>query len=140
MAYEVYGPYSTIAEARKNIDILGLEGVKNEHIFVFSSKDVLNELKNQTDAHIEGDNTANSTENHSLIDKLKNFFSTNDSNSEENIQEKLRSLGISDKQAEKYMSDITSGNILVVADNEKRMGHDAADDTTVMEEPMIGHE
>ncbi|MEW9677371.1 hypothetical protein ABRT01_14485 [Lentibacillus sp. L22] len=93
------------------------------------------DLKNRIDAHVVNNHTTNH-DDLSFANKMKNLFS-GDSNPSKDMKEKLGSLGVTDKQIERYMSDIASGDIIIVVNNQKRVGTDAADSTIRLRSPII---
>lgn len=135
MASEIFGPYHSTEEAIKEVNILGLKGYKDDNIIVFTNGSNTNALENRTDVNVENDVTEKAHED-SFMDKVKKIF-TDEHDSSPDIHEKLVNQGVSDMQADKYAKDIESGKILILVNDEIRMGNDATDDTVTMVEPVI---
>lgn len=133
MTNEIYGPYHSEEEVIKAVDIMTLKGFKAENITILANKKLCNQLEKRTDANVES--SAEDDSEASIISKIKNVFMDEDK-SEFNFRERLVELGLSEKQAEKYEKDIESGKILVLANDELRMGHDATSNTVTMEESV----
>ena len=74
-----------------------------------------------------------------FVEKIQRLFS-NDKNSHATLYEKLTNENISGKQADKLMEAIENGEIVVIADNELKMGNDSTSNAVSMRENMIQRE
>ncbi|MEC5423818.1 general stress protein [Virgibacillus sp. C22-A2] len=135
MGKEIFGPYQSKDDAINSVNGLELKGYKADSITIFTNQRHTKELKQRTDVKVESSISENGEEN-SPLDKLKRIF-TNDSGSHPHLHDKLLNSSISDKQAKKYVDAIESGEILIIADNQLRMGHDSTSDTVTLEEAII---
>ncbi|WP_077324900.1 general stress protein [Virgibacillus siamensis] len=125
MANEIYGPYHSKEEVIKAVDIMTLKGFKAENITILANKRLSSKLENQTDANVES-SEADESET-SILNRIKGLFK-DEEESEPTFSERLTALGMSEAQAEKYVEGIESGQILVIANDELRLGHDASND------------
>ncbi|WP_188456288.1 general stress protein [Virgibacillus oceani] len=132
MTNQIFGPYHSIEKAVAAVNILELKGYKASNITIFSSENKAVELDEQTDVNVEGE----STNNESFRDKITSIFNK-DITPDYNIHDKLMDYGLSNKQSEKYMERIESGEVLVIVDDELRMGNDATVKTVTMEVDAI---
>lgn len=99
----VKGSYATIEEANQAIDELATQGYNKELITLVTNKetrDQLPELKNV------GVNTDHAEDDESLWDKIKDFFTADDSGYE-----------IDEEVLEPYQDDIDNGKIVVLVDD-----------------------
>ncbi|MFB4166940.1 general stress protein [Virgibacillus sp. JSM 102003] len=135
MANEIFGPFHSKEDAIKKVSVLELKGLKAENITVFTNKENTDELEERTDVDVEN-NATEDDEKGSFIDKIKKVM-LNSQDSGLNVHEKLVQLGVSDKQATKYVDAIESGEILVIADDKLKMGNDSTSDTVTLEEEVI---
>ncbi|SEQ36486.1 Heat induced stress protein YflT [Virgibacillus subterraneus] len=135
MANEIFGPFHSKEDAIKKVSVLELKGLKAENITIFTNKENTAELEDRTDVDVEN-NAIEDDGKDSFIDKIKKVM-LNSQDSSLNIHEKLVQLGVSDKQASMYVDAIESGEILVIADDELKMGNDPTSDTVTLEEEVI---
>lgn len=135
MANEIFGPFHSKEDTVKKVSVLELKGLKAENITIFTNKENTDELEDRTDVDVEN-NATEDDEKDSFTDKIKKVI-LNSQDSNLNIHEKLVQLGVSDKQASKYVDAIESGEILVIADDELKMGNDSTSDTVTLEEEVI---
>lgn len=136
MANEIYGPYQSIDEAVRSVEVIELKGHKSENITLFTNKNNADELQNYTDVTVESDKSTDDTEQ-SVMDKIKMAVLMDEPDTNTELHEKLTKQGLSNEQATKYKEEIKSGNIIIVADDELKMGNDATPDTVKMEEEVI---
>ncbi|WP_010529797.1 general stress protein [Lentibacillus jeotgali] len=126
MAEEIYGPYSSVEEAVKTVNVLELEGYFKENITIFSHGKHADKLNRNADVTITSTETSSNREQ-SFMDKISNvIFSGVEETTD--IHEKLLDKGLSDKQAAQYAEQIKSGNILVTADRALKMGNDPTEE------------
>lgn len=136
MANEIYGPYYSEEEAIKAVDIMTLKGLKAENITVLANEKKSKQLEQWTDAEVE--NSAENELETSVFSKIKDMLS-DEEETEPNFRERLVELGLSESEAEKIENEIESGRIIILANDELRMGHDATSDTVTMQEPIHLH-
>ncbi|GAB3061231.1 general stress protein [Virgibacillus ainsalahensis] len=139
MGQEVFGPFSARDEAVNLVNSLELKGYSAQNITVFTHRNDTSDMKKHTDVNVESNVTEEKREE-SFTDKVKKiFFNDNTEDTDSDIYDKLMDLGMSDQQASKYIEEIESGKILVIADDTLKMGHDptSTSDTGVLEEAAI---
>lgn len=135
MAKEIYGSFQTKEEAAKVINVLSLKGFPANKIQIFTSQKNPRELTKVTDGIIVHVKEGVSKKPASYFEKL--FLKVSDC--EMNIHDRLRDEGLSGKQAEKYTNDIHSGNIVIIADNKLKMGHESPDQEFATEVPLMNN-
>lgn len=134
VTHEICGSFETKDEAIKVINALSLKGFPTDKIRIFTSEIDPRELAKETDGfivHVQDDAQRKSTS------KFKKLFAKI-TDCDTNVYDQLRYDGLSDIQAKKYTEDIRSGNILVIADNKLKMGHNHAVEFG-MESPLTHH-
>lgn len=137
MAKEIIGSYPSKDEAVNVVERLELKGFIAKNIIIFANSDYAKEMEKRTDVKVKSDGTTNEYDE-SFMDKVKKVFTDHtDTDSHIELHEKLINAGVSEHQTKKYVDEIKSGNILVVADDKLRMGNDATNDTITMEETAI---
>ncbi|UJL47468.1 general stress protein [Virgibacillus sp. NKC19-16] len=137
MAKEIIGSYPSKDEAVNVVERLELKGFVAKNITIFANSDHKKEMEKRTDVKVKSDATENE-DDESFMDKVKKVFTGNSvTDSHIELHEKLVNAGVSEHQAQKYSDEIESGNILVVADDELKMGNDATSDTVTLEETAI---
>ncbi|MFA1819828.1 general stress protein [Virgibacillus oceani] len=135
MGNEVFGPYESTDEVRKMVTTLELKGYKSSNISLFTHEDHTEDLIKNTDVNVESE--ADDQNNQpTFMEKMQSLFSNN-TDSHSTLHEKLTEGNISEKQAEKFIEAIEDGEIVIIADNQLRMGNDATADTVSMREDMI---
>jgi len=127
LAEEVYGPFSSVAEAVKTVDVMELEGYSNATITIFSHGKYADEINDKTDVSITSTETSKNRES-SFMDKVSKVI-FNGVEETTNIHDKLRDKGLTPQQATKYAKEINSGKIVVTANTKLKMNNDAADDS-----------
>lgn len=135
MGNEVFGPYESTEEVIKTVTTLELKGYKSSNISLFANEDHAEELIKNTDVNVESEN-GNAANQPPILEKFQKLF-TNGTDGHANLHEKLTDRNISDWQAEKFTEAIENGEIVVVADNELRMGNDSAADVISLKVDMI---
>lgn len=134
LAEEVFGPFSTVEEAVKAVDVLELEGYSNGTITIFSHGKYADDINGKTDVSVTCTETSRDRKN-SFMDKISNVI-FNGVDETKDIHAQLLEKGLSTEQAEQYAEHIKSGDILVTANTELKMGNDAVDDTSKMKESV----
>ncbi|MBP1970090.1 hypothetical protein J2Z83_002206 [Virgibacillus natechei] len=136
MAIEIIGSYPSKDEAVNVVDRLELKGYNAKNIIIFANNDHSKDLEKRTDVKVKTDPSEN--EDESFIDKVKKIFTEHtDTDSHIELHEKLINSGVSEHQAKKYTDEVQAGNILVLADDNLKMGNDATSNTIKMEEAVI---
>ncbi|GAA0595434.1 hypothetical protein GCM10009001_09420 [Virgibacillus siamensis] len=133
MANEIYGPYDSEEEVIKAVDIMTLKGFKAENITILANKTLSMRLEKWTDANVESN--AENEHEESFFSKIKHMF-VDEEETEFNFHDRLVELGLSKTQAEKFETDIESGKIIVLANDDLRMGHDPTSETVTMQESI----
>lgn len=135
MAIEVFGCFESKEEAIKEVEVLSLKGIPSNKITVFTSKSA-EDLGKDMDGIIE-----NVDENYeSDIKSMFKKVSLKVKDSDKSFHEVLLDAGLSDQQATRYAKEIEEGNILVIAENKLKMGHDSTPNTDELEVPVIERE
>ncbi|WP_167751357.1 general stress protein [Lentibacillus salicampi] len=127
MAEEIFGPFSSVEEAAKTVDVLELEGYFKENITIFSHGKYADELNANTDVAVTSTETPENRES-SFMDKISKVI-FNGVGETSNMLDQLRGKGLSAEQAAQYAKQINSGKILITADRTLKMGNDAAEDS-----------
>jgi hypothetical protein len=135
MGNEVFGPYDNTEEVISVVSTLELKGYKSSNISLFAHEDHTEDLIKKTDVNVESE-TASERNQPPFIEKLQSLFNNN-GDSQAGLHEKLTNGNISDKQAEKYVEAIENGEIVIIANNELRMGNDSASEVVSMREATI---
>lgn len=122
MAIEVFGSFQSKDEAIKEVDKLSLGGIPSNHITLFTVQESADELVKETDGMVE-----NVDEDHddNLLSKLKKIF-VKISDTDKSLHDELKKAGLSEEQATRYAEEVRKGTILVLADNQVKMGHHSA--------------
>ncbi|QKY68447.1 general stress protein [Lentibacillus sp. CBA3610] len=126
MAEEVYGPFASVEETVKTVDVLELEGYGNSSITIFSHGEYADDINNRTDASVTSTETSQKREG-TIRDKISAII-FNGVEETTNLTEQLQEKGLSEKQAAKYAEEIKSGQLLVTVSKGLKMGNDAAED------------
>ncbi|HLQ71647.1 MAG TPA: hypothetical protein VK142_07575 [Bacillota bacterium] len=135
MAIEVFGCFETKDDAIKEVEVLSLKGIPSNNIMVFTSGSA-EELGKNMDGIIENPEKSNGDDLKTKFKKISLKIQDND----KSFQEALLDVGLSEQQATRYGEEIQAGNILVIAENKLKMGHDSTPNTSELEVPVIGHE
>jgi len=135
MAIEVFGCFETKDDAIKEVEVLSLKGIPSNNIMVFTSGSA-EELGKNMDGIIENPEKSNGDDLKTKFKKISLKIQDND----KSFQEALLDVGLSEQQATRYGEEIQAGNILVIAENKLKMGHDSTPNTNELEVPVIGHE
>ncbi|MEC2158089.1 general stress protein [Virgibacillus halodenitrificans] len=130
MTKEVFGPFQANDEVIRLVSNLELKGYKSENITVFANSDDFEELDKRTDVSVESSVT--DEEEPTFMDKVKRVFS-NDAGTHPHLHDRLLNSAVTDKQAKEYVDAIEDGGVLVIANNDLKMGHDATN------EPMVNN-
>lgn len=120
MTKRVLGLYNTIEETRNEIAVFELSGHESKNVVIFVN-DIDGSLFN--DHHVVNLDTNQATGNdESFIEKVKENFTTQDVPNF-NTTEKLVEYGLSEDEAIKALAGVKDDKIVVIVDDELRMGH-----------------
>ncbi len=71
MAEEIFGPFDSVEEAVKTVDILELEGYSNSNITIFADGTYAEKLHDKTDVRVVSLEHETNQDDPSIIDKIK---------------------------------------------------------------------
>lgn len=120
MSKLIVGSYLSEEEAVKAINVYELQGHEAKNIVVLTNDAHKKSLEKRTDVAVKSD-TPENEETSTITDKIKEFFTAN-ANLELDTQDKLIEYGLSREDAIRCMADVNLGKIVVLADDELRMG------------------
>src|SRR5699024_1111877 len=126
----VFGCFETKDDAIKEVEVLSLKGIPSNNIMVFTSGSA-EELGKNMDGIIENPEKSNGDDLKTKFKKISLKIQDND----KSFQEALLDVGLSEQQATRYGEEIQAGNILVIAENKLKMGHDSTPNTNELEVP-----
>jgi len=121
MTEKVYGRFLSEEEAVHAVSNLELKGYKAKNITIFTNLSNPSKLEKHTDVKVES-SVDQSADNDSFMDKIKKVF-VNEPDRDLDIHEKLTSRGIPEDEIDKCIADVEAGYVLVVINDELRMGH-----------------
>lgn len=116
----IVGSYPSNEEAVKAVNIYELEGHEAKNIMMLTQPSNKDSLENLTDVAVVADEPTDN-EDESFTKKVKNII-THHVEFSLDTHEKLVHYGLSDEEAERCLTDVESGKIVVLADDELRMG------------------
>lgn len=116
----IVGSYLSKEEAVKAINVYELQGHEAKNIIVLTNEKRKESLDKLTDVAVT-DDSEDDNEKPTITERLKSLF-TNDTNLELNTHERLVEYGLSEKDATRCLDDVNAGMIVVLADDELRMG------------------
>ena len=123
MTIQILGAYPTEQEAITSVGVHALAGLREDNITLFANATHAESLENQTEVTVKANEPLEEKEKGSgLIDKVKEIFS-NEEDFDLHSVEHLMDFGLTNAEAVKCMKDVESGKIVVLADDEIRMGH-----------------
>ncbi|WP_185959669.1 general stress protein [Lentibacillus cibarius] len=134
MAEEIFGPFDSVEDTVKTVNILELEGYSNTNITIFAHGKYADKLNDQTDVSVTSFDPE-STQDQSFLEKIKKVF-FNDIHETDDLYGHLLDRGLSEDQAKDYSNQVQSGKIVITAENEWKMGNDPTDDTIKMKEKV----
>ncbi|GAB3803286.1 general stress protein [Virgibacillus kimchii] len=135
MSNEIFGPYETTDEVINMVTSLELKGYKSSNISLLANEDHTENLIKHTDVNVESE-VSGEPEKHKFTKKVQNLFS-NSKNVHTSLHERLKKENISDKQADKLLEAVENGKIVILADNELKMGNDSTPNAVSMKEDTI---
>lgn len=118
----VLGAFQSEEETITAINVFELAGHQSKNITIFTNEEHAKALENQISVTIKTDSPQPEEEPDSILGKIMNTFS-NSNDFELDSHEKLVEFGLPDEKAEQCMADMHSGKIIVIADDNLRMGH-----------------
>jgi len=132
MAIEVFGSFKTKDEAITEVEVLSLKGISADKITIFTLERT-QDLVREVDGVIQN---ADEDDNDNFLSKVRKTF-LKISDSDKSFHDQFLDAGLSEEQATRYTEDMRSGNIVVIADNKLKMGHDSTPNTDELEVPVI---
>lgn len=132
MAMEVFGSFESKDEAIKKVEVLSLKGIPTNKITIFTLRNP-DELVRETDGIIVNEEEDYDTD---FMSKVKKTV-LNISDTDKSFHDQFLGAGLSEEQATRYVKEIRSGNIVVIAENKLKMGHDSTPNTDELEVPII---
>lgn len=121
MTKVIVGSYLSQEEAVNAVNIYELEGHEAKNIIILAPHESRESLDHHTDVAVT-DNRPNEHQPGTLMDKLKEKI-THNVDFKLDTQERLVDYGLSNEDAAQCLTDMQAGKIVVVADDELRMGH-----------------
>lgn len=116
----IVGSYPTKEEAVKAITVYELQGHEAKNIIALTSEKRKESLEKLTDVAVKSD-SAEDEDQLTIAERFKNLF-TNNTDLELDTHDKLLDYGLSAEDAVRCMDDLNAGMIVVLADDELRMG------------------
>lgn len=120
MSKLIVGSYLTKEDAAKAISIYELQGHEANNIIALTNEEHKDSLDKLTDVTVKSDSPADNDQL-TITDKIKDIFTANAS-LELDTHDKLIEYGLSEDDATRCMKDVKLGKIVVLADDELRMG------------------
>lgn len=120
MSKLIVGSYLSQEDAVKAINIYELTGHEAKNIIALTNEENKESLKDLTDVAVKS-NSPKDDENLRMTDKIKNIF-TDNADLELDTLDKLIEYGLSKDDAIRCMTDVNLGKIVILADDELRMG------------------
>ncbi len=120
MSKLIVGSYLSKEEAVKAINIYELTGHEAKNIVALTNEEIRESLKKLTDVAVKS-NTPKEREKETFTRKIKKIFMDN-ADLELDTIDKLVEYGLPKDDAIRCMADVNSGQIVVLADDELRMG------------------
>lgn len=119
MTKQILGSYNTIEETRDAIAVFELQGHESKNIVVFA-----NHIDDDVFQHHQTVNfeTKAQSDDEGFIEKIKDKLHIRD-NLNFNSREALIEYGLSENNATMALAEVQVGKIIVIVDNELRMGH-----------------
>src|SRR5690625_4452492 len=124
MARLIIGSYSTEENAINAINNYELKDNEAKNITLLTNSSQPGKIESKTDVNVSSilDDLEESTD---LLTKIKRFI-INYPDIELDTIEKLVNFGLSKEQAERALTKVQAGKIVVLADDELRMGHETS--------------
>ncbi|GAA0439882.1 hypothetical protein GCM10008983_16010 [Lentibacillus halophilus] len=133
MAEEIFGPFESVEETVKTVNILELEGYSNTNITIFAHGNHADKINDLTDVSVTSLESEEETHDQTFLSKIKKVF-LNDIYKTSDIHDQLLKKGLSESQANDYSKKIEAGNILITSQTELKMGNDPTGETPKMTE------
>ena len=132
MTKYIYGSYLSEEEAIDAASVAELKGLKAENITIISNQSTVDELTKRTDVNVQTP-TAKTDQRDPIMSKIKRIFNKDQSN-DSSLYTRLIDLGLTPAIAQECVDEVNSGKVLMIADDELRMGHDQS--TTGIDEAI----
>ncbi|WP_171046377.1 general stress protein [Lentibacillus cibarius] len=134
MAEEIFGPFDSVEDTVKTVNILELEGYSNTNITIFAHEKYAEKLNNQTDVSVTSFES-DPTQDEAFLNKIKKTF-FNDIHGTHDLYGHLLDRGLSEGQAKDYSNQVQSGKIIITVETDWKMGNDPTDGTIKMKEKV----
>lgn len=124
MARTILGSYDSKEEAITAVDVHALTGFSSSNITIFTNEINARQLENYTSVSIKTNSPQEKEDKRppSIFERILNSLSGSDDfdlHSEENLMD----FGLSKEEAKQCMRDAQNGKIVILANDELRMGH-----------------
>lgn len=120
MPKRVLGIYSTVEETRDAVDVFELRGHESKNVVIFA--DNINQAQFKDHQIVNLHPTQHLHEEEGFIEKIIDNLPTAEV-PKFSTTNKLIEYGLSETEATKALSAVRNGNIVVIVDDELRMGH-----------------
>lgn len=124
MGRTILGSYDSKEEAITAVDVHALTGFSSSNITIFTNEINARQLENYTSVSIKTNSPQEKDDKSSpsIFERILNSLSGSD-DFELHSEENLMDFGLSKIEAKQCMRDAQNGKIVVLADDQLRMGH-----------------
>ncbi|MCY9107189.1 YsnF/AvaK domain-containing protein [Bacillus atrophaeus] len=129
MTKSVVGIYETPRETVAAIEGLKTRGYDSDSISVVTNRKDTDYLESQTGTQVKQAADTNDSDSESFFDKLKDYFTMDDSGTNQN---KLSDLDIANDDAERYQEELNDGKILLAVDTDAELDNSTNDNEHVL--------
>ncbi|MGK9432025.1 YsnF/AvaK domain-containing protein [Bacillus atrophaeus] len=129
MTKSVVGIYETPRETVAAIEGLKTRGYDSDNISVVTNRKDTDYLESQTGTQVKQAADTNDSDSESFFDKLKDYFTMDDSGTNQN---KLSDLDIANEDAERYQEELNDGKILLAVDTDAELDNSTIDNGHVL--------
>ncbi|MCY9109533.1 YsnF/AvaK domain-containing protein [Bacillus atrophaeus] len=129
MTKSVVGIYETPRETVAAIEGLKTRGYDSDSISVVTNRKDTDYLESQTGTQVRQATDTNDSDSESFFDKLKDYFTMDDSGTNQN---KLSDLDIANDDAERYQEELNDGKILLAVDTDAELDNSTIDNGHVL--------
>ncbi|KAA6454574.1 YsnF/AvaK domain-containing protein [Bacillus atrophaeus] len=129
MTKSVVGIYETPRETVAAIEGLKTRGYDSDSISVVTNRKDTDYLESQTGTQVRQAADTNDSDSESFFDKLKDYFTMDDSGTNQN---KLSDLDIANDDAERYQEELNDGKILLAVDTDAELDNSTIDKGNVL--------
>lgn len=134
MTKYIYGSYLSEDEAIDAASVLELKGLKAKNITILTNHSKVEDLAKLTDVNIQ---TANGKAEHNepILDQIRRRFGKDEPEETDLYTRLIDDLGIKPEIARKCVDDVQMGRVLMIVDDEMRMGHERL--TTGLDQSIV---